>query len=354
MLWALARSGRFGALLALFVFAGRAVAQDPPRVQVVVAAAPAVAATVAGAVRDSLARKALAVDAAEVARVDPSQLVRPPDARTPVALVARVWLDLVSAQPTMYFVTEPSGLVYVRPLAVHAAPDAVELELIRFVVGGAVQAILEGQPLGVTRAEFARSLAAPAAAAGAMPPMRPATTVVSPRWAIAAEYAGARLSSGVVAHGPALVAMRLWPRLQLGVVLLQRFPVTLNSPAAGTTNPAVSASLTTSGVRLFAALPARLTPRLWASAGLGAGIDVTHVEPGGRGATSAFWVTDPLVLAAASVQRAFGRLLAGVDAGVELDLIAPRYSALRPGQSVTVWTPARWRPFAGARLGVLF
>ncbi|HVT08307.1 MAG TPA: hypothetical protein VHO67_12690 [Polyangia bacterium] len=349
MRWALARSGRLGALLALLVFAGPAAAQAPPRVEVVVAADPAVAGGVAGALHDSLARQGLGVDTSVAPQIEPAQLVHPPEARTAVGLVARVWLDLSAAQPTMYFLSEPSGLVYVRPLAVHSAPDAVELELIRFVVGGAVQALLEGQPLGVTRAEFARSLAVPPP-----PPPPPAAVAIPPRWMIGAAYSAARLSAGVIAHGPGLIGARLWPRLHLGVILLQRLPVTLDSPAAGATSPPVSASLTASGVRLFAARPAHLTPRLWASAGLGAGVDVTRVAPGGPGATPAFWVTDPLLLGMGSVQRAFGRFVAGVDAGVELDLIAPRYSALRPGQSVTVWTPARWRAFAGVRLGLLF
>ncbi len=160
MLGALAGWGRFGLLVAVFALARRAAAEGASRVQVVVAADPAVSESVLGVVRDSLARRGLATDGTVVPRIDPVQLARPQPSSTS-APVARVWLDLVAPQPTMYFVTEPSGLVYVRPLAVHPAPDTVELELIRFVVDGAVQAILEGQPLGISRAEFERSLAPP-------------------------------------------------------------------------------------------------------------------------------------------------------------------------------------------------
>ena len=361
MLGALARCGRFGLLLAVLALARPAKADqgagdEMPRIEVIVAATPAVSESILSVIRDSLARRGLGVDASVVARIDPLQLVRPLAPGTPGAPVARVWLDLSSPRQTMYFVTEPSGLVYVRPLAVHPVPDAVELELIRFIVDGAVQAILEGQSLGVSPAEFARSLAPPVAPPPARPPSPAPTTAdrTPPKWVIAAAYSGARLSAGVVVHGPGLTAEVLWPRLRLGVVLLQRFPWTLRSPELGATSPEVNAVLLSSSVRLFAAVPARLTAHLWASIGIGAGFDVTHVAPAGTGATSAFWVGDPMVLGIATLQRFFGRIVAGLDAGVDLDLLAARYAAIRPGQTVGVWTPQRWRPFAMARLGIVF
>ena len=355
MLRALGGCGRFALLLALLVLSRRAAAEEPPRVEVVVAAGADVSDSVLAVLRDSLARRGLAVDATVVPRIDPMQLVRPAATTAAPSPVARVWLDLLSPQPTMYFVTEPSGLVYVRPLAVHPAPDTVELELIRFVVDGAVQAILEGQPLGVTRAEFERSLAPPVPPAPAPPqPAAPAPPRVPPKWVFGAAYSGARLAAGVLAHGPAVTGEVLWPRLRLGVTLLQRFPVSLSSADVTASNPAVSASLVSSGVRLFAAVPARLTARLWASAGVGAGVDVTRVAPAGTGATAPFWVSDPLLLGIATLEHFFGRVVAGIDAGVELDLLAPRYAAIRPGETVAVWTPARWRPFATARLGIVF
>ena len=312
-----------------------------PRIEVIVAAAPSVSETILSVLRDSLARRGLGVDATVVPRIDPVQLVRPLPLSTPAAPLARVWLDLSSPRPTMYFVTEPSGLVYVRPLAVHPVPDAVELELIRFIVDGAVQAILEGQSLGVSPAEFTRSLAPPVAPPPARPPSPAAIAGrTPPKWVIAAAYSGARLSAGVVVHGPGLTTELLWPRLRLGVALLQRFPSTLRSLELSATSQEVTAVLVSSAVRLFAAVPAQLTAHLSASIGIGAGFDVTHVAPAGTGATSAFWVSDPMVLGIATLQQFFGRLVAGLDAGVDLDLLAARYAAIRRGQTVGVWTPS--------------
>ena len=239
--------GRFGLLLAVLALA-RPVNADQtarngmPRIEVIVAAAPSVSETILSVLRDSLARRGLGVDATVVPRIDPVQLVRPLPLSTPAAPLARVWLDLSSPRPTMYFVTEPSGLVYVRPLAVHPVPDAVELELIRFIVDGAVQAILEGQSLGVSPAEFTRSLAPPVAPPPARPPSPAAIAGrTPPKWVIAAAYSGARLSAGVVVHGPGLTTELLWPRLRLGVALLQRFPSTLRSLELSATSQEVTA-----------------------------------------------------------------------------------------------------------------
>jgi len=345
----LAGWGRLALLLAVIAPPRTATAAEPQSVEVVIAAEPAVSESVFTVLRDSLGRRGLDVDATVVPRIDPLQLVRPSAGGLATGSVARVWLDLAAKQPTLYLIAEPSGLIYVRPLAVHAEPDTVELELIRFVVDSAVQAILEGRALGISRDEFERSLAPPVVtrpAPGPLPPA-PAARKARPKWTIAAGYSGAMLASGVVAHGPELGTEVLWPRLRLGITFLQRFPVTLTSPD-------VSAILVSSGVRMFAAVPAPMGTRLRASFGIGAGLDVTRVAPGGTGARPTFWVADPLVLAIATLQRSFGRVIAAVDAGVDFDLLAPRYSAIRPDETVVIWTPQRWRPFATARLGVVF
>jgi hypothetical protein len=342
---------RLALLLAVIAPPRTATAVEAQRVEVAIAALPAVAESVFSVLRDSLGRRGLDVDATVVPRIDPLQLVRSSAGGSPTGSVARVWLDLASKQPTLYLIAEPSGLIYARPLAVHAEPDPVELELIRFVVDSAVQAILEGQALGISRDEFERSLAAPVVmrpSPGPPPlPPTPAVRKARPKWTIAAGYSGARLSAGVIAHGPELGTELLWPRLHLGITLLQRFPVTLTSPE-------VSAILLSSGLRVFAAVPAALGARLQVSFGIGAGIDITRVTPGGTGARPAFWVTDPLALALATLRRSFGRVIAAVDAGVDFEPLGARYSAVRPEGAVVIWTPQRWRPFATARLGIAF
>jgi hypothetical protein len=343
--------GQLTLLLAVIAPARTATAVEPQRVEISIAAEPDVSESVSAVLRDSLGRRGLEVNATAVPRIDPLQLVRSSAAGSPTGLVARVWLDLAAKQPTLYLIAEPSGLIYTRPLAVHAEPDPVELELIRFLVDSAVQAILEGQALGISRDEFERSLAAPVVTrpAPGPPPLPPAPAVrkARPKWTITAGYTGARLSSGVFAHGPEVGTELRWPRLHLGITLLQWLPVTLTSPD-------VNAILLSSGLRVFAAVPAAIGTRMQASFGIGAGIDVTRVAPGGTGARPTFWVTDPLALAIATFQRSFGRVIGAVDAGVDFELLGARYSAIRPGGAVVIWTPQHWRPFVAARLGVAF
>jgi hypothetical protein len=219
-----------------------------------------------------------------------------------------------------------------RPLAVQADPDPVELELIRLVVDSSVEAILKGRALGVSRDEFERSLAPapapepepePAPESEPAPAPEPAPEPAPKRapkpesepapepepesepepeftWAIAAGYSGTMLSADSVAHGPELGAERRWPRLRLGMTLSQHFQQTV-------TRADVGMGLLSSGIRVSVALPKTITSHLSASFGLGAGVDATLVTPNGNGAKSAFWVTDPLVRAMATLEHAFGR-----------------------------------------------
>lgn len=337
---------RLALLLAALAFSRSVAAEEHRRIEVVLATDPAVAESVLSVLRASLTRQGLEMVAIVVRRIDPLQLVRSSPNRSPAGPVAHLWLDLAARQPTMYLVAAPNGLVYVRPLAVRAMPDAVEIELIRFVADSSVQAILKGRALGISRDEFERSLAAPVATAAAPAPM-PAVIRLWPRWMIAAGYSGSVLSSDFVAHGPEVGAEARWPRLHFGITVAQRFPLTV-------TRAEVSTRLVTSSIRILAAMPIAISSRLSASFGIGAGADVTHVAPEGVGATSAFWVTDPLVLAMTTLERVLGDAIASVDLGVDWDLLAARYAALRSGETTVLWTPQRWRPFATARLGFSF
>src|SRR5208283_5983009 len=104
------------------------------------------------------------------------------------------------------------------------------------------------------------------------------------------------LSADSVANGPELGAERRWPRLRLGVNLLQQFPRTV-------TRDEVDLRFLSSGIRMSVAFPTAITSGLSASFGLGAGVDATHVTPNGTGARPASWATDPLVLAMATLEQ---------------------------------------------------
>ena len=323
-------------------------AEERERINAVLAGDPAAIEKVLAVLRGSLDRQGLDLVAVGAARVAPLDVARCPLDRSPTGPVAHLWLDLTASQPTIYLLDVGSGLVYARPLPVHADPDAVELELIRLVVDSSVEAILKGRALGVSRDEFERSLAPPPVTAPAPAPApAPAATNSRPRWAIAAGYSGIMLSTDSVAHGPELSAERRWPRLHLGMTLLQQLPRTV-------TRDEVDMRLLSSGIRMVVAFPTAIASRLSASFGLGAGVDATHVTPSGNGAQPAFWATDPLVLAIATLDRAFGAAVVSLRIGVDLDLLAARYLVVRTDGTRVLWTPWRWRPFAAMRFGFAF
>ena len=338
-------------------------AAEREHVNAVLAGDPVAIEKVLGALRGSLDRQGVDLVAVSAERIDPLEVARSPVDRSAAGPVAYLWLDLMASQPTMYLLDVRSGLVYARPLAVRADPDAVEIELIRLVVDSSVEAILKGRALGVSREEFERSLATPAppaplAAAPALPAPPAPPTVESPqpaepaadsrpRWAIAAGYSGTMLSTDSIAHGPELYGERRWPRLRLGVILRQQLPLTV-------ARSDVDMRLLSSGIHFVAAFPAAITSHLSASFGLGAGVDATRVNPGGNGARPAFWATDPLVTAMAALERAFGAAIVSAGIGVDADLLDTRYLVTHSSGTGVVWTPWRWRPFAAMRLGLAF
>ena len=331
-------------------------AEGREHISTVLAGDPAAIEKVFAVIRGSLDRQGLDIVAVSVARIDPLDVARLPLDRSPAGPVAHLWLDLAARQPTIYLLDVRNGLVYARPLPIHADPDAVELELIRLVVDSSVDAILKGRALGVSRDEFERSLApapapvpapAPTPEPAAAPLPTPAPTRPRPRWAIAAGYSGTMLSTDSVAHGPELGADLLWPRFRLGMIVSQRFQQTVTRSDTGM-------HLLSSGIRIVAAFPTAITSRLSASLGLGAGVDATHVEPTGVGAQPAFWATDPLVLAMATIERAFSASVVSLRVGIDVDLLATRYLVARSNATSVLWTPWRWRPFALMQLGFAF
>jgi hypothetical protein len=341
-------------LVAALALPRAGTAAERERVNAVLVSDPAAIERILAALRASLDRQGVDLDAVSAARIDPLDVAHYPLDRSATGPVAYLWLDLTATQPTMYLVDVRSGLVYARPLEVHADPDAVELELIRLVVDSSVEAILKGRALGVSRDEFERSLAPPPPAP-APPPIPPATSPQSveaetdsqPRWAIMAGYSGTILSSDSVAHGPELSAERRWLRLRLGVTVWQQLPLAV-------TRGDIDMRLISSGLHLVAAFPAAITRHLSASFGLGAGVDATRVSPKGNGAQPAFWATDPLVLAMATLEHAFGPAVVSVRIGVNVDLLATRYLVTRSDATNVLWAPWRWQPSAAMRFGFAF
>lgn len=330
-------------LLTGIVVPSRAAMADERRtVKAVLEGAPAVVDGVLSVLRASLDRQGLDLVAVSAPRIDPLDAARVIPDHSASGPVAYLWLDLTAKPPTMILVDARSNLVHVRPLAVHAEPDAVETELIRFVVDSSIDAILKGRALGVNCAEPQRCPTIPPATVTAARPVTSRT-----EWRIGVGYSGAVLSANSIVQGPELGGELRRPHFHLSITLSQRFPLTVASNELTT-------RLVSSGARIVAALPVSIGPHVLASVGLGGGMDATHVASQGPGATSAFWATDPLLTAVAAIERGWGSTSVLVRAGVDLDLLATRYVVTHSDGTSAVWTPWRWRPFVGVRLAHAF
>ena len=316
-----------------------AAADERRSVMAALAARPEVIERLVPLLRATLDSQGLDLTAVNAPSIDVEDSVRAvPDWSTSGPL-AYLWLDLLSKQPTMVLVEPRSSLVHVRSLAVHADPDVVETELIRFVVHSSLEAILKGQALGVPRESLAREKVETPAAAPAQVASVDRTPARAPsKWTLGGGYSAAMLSGDSVMHGPELTLGLRRPNLHVGVTLLQSLPLTV-------TRDGLSTQLVSSGLRVVAAYPAAIGARTSASIGVGAGVDATHVAPSGSGATPAFWATDPLVVGVAEIERAWGGALVSACAGVDWDLLDTHYLVTRQNGTSSLWSPWRWRPF---------
>ena len=83
-------------------------------------------------------------------------------------------------------------------------------------------------------------------------------------------------------------------------------------------------------------------------AGLGAGLDFTHVAPAvstpSLQPASAFWAVAPSLTPFVAVERSFGRISVAVAAGAEIHLLDERYAVKTATDTRNVFVPARVRP----------
>ena len=92
-------------------------------------------------------------------------------------------------------------------------------------------------------------------------------------------------------------------------------------------------------------------------AGLGAGLDVTRVEPAVTAPDlNPRPCSGPELLGAgfAEIERLFGRISVAVVVGAEVHLLAERYTVRTDSETRDVFVPRRLRPAAALLVGVVF
>ncbi len=217
-------------------------------------------------------------------------------------LIARVWIDLNETRHVGVYLSDRDSQRYlVRDIPLRHGLDDLACETVVTVIESAVEALREGSAIGVSRTE-ARALVT-LTPRPRSPPPPPVPRRSSPQRTIRAaagvHYEGVAIGAPVpVAQGPGvsliLASQRRTLRPAAWLSASGHLPVTYPGGPIGVT-------LTTGTLRLLPALETSFGSRVTARLGIGAGADVTYVEPM---ASSASATLQPRHFGAVAVARA--------------------------------------------------
>jgi hypothetical protein len=120
----------------------------------------------------------------------------------------------------------------------------------------------------------------------------------------------------------------------------------------------VQARLWGGGVSLSGAARVLGLGRLSFLAGLGGGLDLTHVEPSvttpDLQPAGFFWAANPSLEAFVEVEYRFGKLLLDLGVGAEAHPLAERYTVRTGTEARDIFVPSRLRPEAALSVGTVF
>lgn len=355
-------------LLVTFVFilacpiAPTAAADGERRaVEVVATGEPRATSAVEALVRELSKRLPVVIVWVEAPRIDLHDVV----ARrvTDPAVIARVWVDLSDPDAAHLFVADAaSDHFLVRTVPAEEGHIEVEHEAVAQIIGFAVEAILDGAEIGVTRDVAVRQILAQPAPAG-VPQAEPGSSSVRPpaslRDSLSVEL-GALVGLRAYGQGPAI---GVGPGLLFAVGVstsrvvrpLFILEVQYEAPANLQANE-VAVRLESLGASLQGGLEARVGPRVFVRAAGGLGADALYAQPHAA-AGSAFSARGPFWLAAAvaTVRMGVEVVVARpvslfVSAGCDVDLSGVTFPVSENEASEPNVVP--WRAWPVASLGV--
>lgn len=321
------------------------------------------------AVQEGALAGRLHVVATRVARIDPAAVVTGAvsgtGASNAIVPVARLWIDAANGSPaTLYLTDGARRRVYIRRIPLERGLlDRVSLESVALILGSSLDALVAGREIGVTREDFAQSIAAaPASAsvqvrADAPPPPRP-TPAPSPsirEATLSAGYEVARAAPLPYQHRVVVDCQLRWSRVHAGVGVVAAVPQSVHRGAVG-------ARLLTGGAHVTAGVRWVAVGSVQVTVGGGLGIEATRVESNVD--TDELHATPPFWSGAISA-RAFGlverkltpisdRWVVGLLVGVEIHPSPERYVISEAGGRQVLLQAPRWRPLAAALIGWRF
>jgi hypothetical protein len=349
------------ASLALTVAPGRLCASDSifndvaerSSVDVVLAGGDDLSATaLISTLRRSLERIGASVTFSRLAKMSPAEVAAV--AKRPSKAVT-VWIDIGTPKVAAIYMTEGKN-VFARRFDLDRVFDSVALDLLDVVVTSSVETVLSGQPLGVTREEFARSLEQRSPVRTETPAVAPIPAPVpadeptsSLRFFVAGFYEGSLVERTVPIGGPGVRLTGRWDSSWFAFGLHGRLPFEVSGDGA-------TVRFAPEGLRLSAGHVFPLRRQLVLIVAGGAGVDATQVQSvstrPGVSPVASFFAMDIVVRPSVELERRFRRLTVGVAAGLDASLVQSVYAVGATPATVPFWTPWRFRPVVALLVGL--
>jgi hypothetical protein len=325
------------ALTATILFAASVFAETSSgeAVDVVIAADEASAPAMRAVVVELIERLGLATTVTFAPGVNAVELITPRAGAEP--RVARVWIDLSKPErATLYLVDRDWERILIRHVRKRAGHQELAREAIGHILETAVDALTHGARIGIEREQARTELE------------RESAPSAGPRLEFGAMYEGELYAQGgIIANGPLGTFYIGAPRGTLrpgGWLTLQyRFPVIVDAAPLGLRLDGVSG-------RALAAIDFAVGPRFAVRVGVGAGVDVMHVNPRPDGSPSTAAANDEdfaLVVARLSGEAMWSfsaDFALALMLSCDLDPSGSRYMALVDGVSSAVLSPWPVRP----------
>jgi hypothetical protein len=310
--------------------------------------------------RELLSRQGVECDFSEVRRFDPDALFAEDDATTKV----RVFVRLTDPQRARLYFRGPSGERFLlRTIALPSGLDEVGRELVGQVVESSVVTLLRSSN-GLSREEASAEVARETTVTE--PPPEPAREPApeEPRkpkqrpWAfsVALRYAAAWFGPDLeLAHGPGVelaLGARRGIRFRGRVSGEWFFDQTFDDRD-------LSANVETRPLRAGVDVGIPLTETQLLAFGLGAGVDLSRVEPStarGEDVTPGEPQSSvvPVIRPELRYELGAGSLMFGASAFADLSLVRTHYDLLDEGQLVRLGAPWTVRPGGALALGIVW
>jgi hypothetical protein len=275
-------------------------------------------------------------------------------------LVARVWVDLSDPTGARLFVANPaSDRFLVRLVPADEGHEEVEEEAVAQIIGSAVDAILAGGEIGVTREIAARQISIEPLSEGTSHPAVPsfASRNEGPSGRLGAFLGLRALGAGpVVSVDPGLLVAVVGPRrwaVQPFLILELQYEAPFDWQAQ-----AVSLRLEGAGGSLQPGLQTRVGSRLSLQASTGFSTDTMHVQPyAAPGSVFAprgpFWLTAVVATARVGFEVVVAApVFVFASVGIDVDLSGVRFNVSDNDSAAPNVVP--WRAWPVAHLGVSF